>query len=151
MLGFELTDQIWDGADSVSRFALGLDSREPARIAAAFAPHGYVDTPDGKRQNGPEEIRAYYEDRFGTTGSGMHVLNRLSTWRDDEGLEHALCYALIVLGPGAGESVTRLITGSYEFVIDPAANGIVRLEVRLDDTFELTKAPPLGMRSEGNG
>lgn len=151
MPGFELTDAIWKGADPVSRFALGIDSRDPARIAAAFAPNGFVDTPDGARQNGPEEIRAYYADRFGATGSAMHVLNRLSTWRDGEGLEHALCYALIVLGPGPGETVDKLITGSYEFVIDPAVEGIVRLEVRLDDTFELTKARPLGPRSEGNG
>jgi hypothetical protein len=151
MPAFELTDQIWEGADPIARFVLALDSRDPARIAAAFAPQGFVDTPDGTRQSGPEEIRAYYADRFGATGTGMHVFDRLSTWRDAEGLEHTFCYALIVLGPGPGETASRLITGNYEFVVDFDANGIVRLEVRLDETFELTKAPPLGPRSEGNG
>jgi hypothetical protein len=151
MLAFELTDEIWEGADPVARFALGLDARDPERIASAFAPQGFVTTYDGKRQEGPEEIRAYYADRFEVTGSGIHNLNRMSAWTDGEGLRHALCYALIVLGPGRDETVTRFITGNYEFVIDPAVNGIVRLDVRLDETFELTRAEPLAPRSEGNG
>jgi SnoaL-like domain len=149
--GLELTDAVWEGADPVSRFALALDARDPARIAQAFTPDGVLHAPDGSEQAGREAIHGYYADRVGSTGDAMHVLNRLSTWSDADGLGHTRCYALIVLGPGPGKTTDLLMTGRYEFVVDPGAGAIARLEVQLDETFELTRVPPREPRSEGNG
>lgn len=136
----EVDKAIWGEAEPVMRFVLALDARNAELTASVFSADATLWTPDGAEHRGRDAIRDHYAAAVARRSETRHLLSNIVRVPGADGRERSTWYALIVMEQPAPNARHELMTGVYEFEIDPAHDGdgpITSMRLTIDGRFGL--------------